>query len=50
MYRILGIMGEVTLNQLSDAILFAFDFEDGHLHEFCMDNRMLKGLGESNEN
>ncbi len=39
-YRVLEISGEDTLDDLCRAILDAFDFIDGHLYEFCMDNRM----------
>ena len=39
-YRNIEICGAHTLDQLCEVILDAFDFIDGHLYEFCMDNRM----------
>lgn len=39
-YRNIEICGNSTFNQLCAVILKAFDFIDGHLYEFCMDNRM----------
>lgn len=33
------ISGRDTLEQLCTAILEAFDFQDEHLYEFCMDNK-----------
>ena len=39
-YRVMEISGEHTLDDLCDAILTSFDFDDDHLYEFCMDNKM----------
>ena len=38
-YRVIEISGEHSLDDLCEAILSAFDFDDEHLYEFCMDNR-----------
>ena len=38
-YRHIRISGAETLNDLSDAILDAFEFANDHMHMFCMDNR-----------
>ena len=39
-YRNIEICGDETLDRLCQIILEAFDFDDEHLYEFCMDNRM----------
>lgn len=39
-YRVMEISGEHTLDDLCDAILASFDFDNDHLYEFCMDNKM----------
>lgn len=39
-YRVLEISGRDTLEQLCTAILETFDFQDEHLYEFCMDNKV----------
>lgn len=39
-YRNIEICGNNTLDQLCGIIMYAFDFLDEHLYEFCMDNRM----------
>ena len=39
-YRNIEICGDETLDRLCQIILEAFDFDDDHLYEFCMDNRM----------
>lgn len=39
-YRVIEISGEHSLDDLCGVILSAFDFEDEHLYEFCMDNKM----------
>ena len=38
-YRHIKIASDKTLEQLSQAILFAFEFDNDHLHAFFMDNR-----------
>lgn len=38
-YRIIKISEKETLNKLCEVILDSFDFDDGHLFEFCMDNK-----------
>lgn len=38
-YRHIRISGMATLEELSDAILDAFDFDNDHLHAFFMNNR-----------
>ena len=38
-YRHIQISESATLHKLSSAILDAFDFYDGHLHSFFMNNR-----------
>ncbi|MBR7085519.1 MAG: hypothetical protein IKI37_10155 [Oscillospiraceae bacterium] len=38
-YRHLKISGRKTLEELSDSILWAFDFDNDHLHAFFMNNR-----------
>lgn len=38
-YRHIRISGKATLEELSDAILDAFDFDNDHLHAFFMNNR-----------
>lgn len=38
-YRHIRISGKATLEELSDAILDAFDFANDHLHAFFMNNR-----------
>ena len=38
-YRHIRIGGDATLLSLSSAILYAFDFDDDHLHSFFMNNR-----------
>ena len=38
-YRHIRISGKATLEDLSDAILDAFDFDNDHLHAFFMNNR-----------
>lgn len=37
-YRNIEICGNNTLDQLCGIIMYAFDFLDEHLYEFCMDN------------
>ena len=39
-YRNIEICGDETLDRLCQIILEAFDFDDEHLYEFCMDNCM----------
>ncbi|MBP1587997.1 MAG: hypothetical protein ILO53_06320 [Clostridia bacterium] len=39
-YRIMEISGEDTLDTLCEFIVASFGLTDGHLYEFCMDNRM----------
>ena len=39
-YRVIEIDGKESLTRLCNTIIDAFDFESGHLYEFCMDNRM----------
>ena len=39
-YRNIEICGDETLDRLCQIILEAFDFDDDHLYEFCMDNCM----------
>ena len=39
-YRVIEIDGKESLTKLCNTIIHAFDFESGHLYEFCMDNRM----------
>ncbi len=39
-YRVIKISGEETLNKLCAVILDSFDFDNAHLFEFCMDNKM----------
>lgn len=41
-YRVLKISGSETLDMLCQAILDSFDFDDDHLYEFCMDNKMYR--------
>lgn len=38
-YRHIRISGHATLEDLSEAILDAFEFYNDHMHEFFMDNR-----------
>ena len=38
-YRHLKISGRKTLEELSDSILWAFDFDNDHLHAFFMNNK-----------
>lgn len=38
-YRVITLTGDHTLDFLCSAILDAFDFDNDHLYEFCMDNR-----------
>lgn len=38
-YRVIEITGEHSLDDLCDTVLKAFDFDNEHLYEFCMDNR-----------
>lgn len=38
-YRHIKISGKATLDELSEAILDAFDFDNDHLHAFFMSNR-----------
>ena len=38
-YRHIKISSQKTLDELSSAILNAFDFDNDHLHAFFMDNR-----------
>ncbi len=39
-YRHLKISGRETLEELSDSILWAFDFDNDHLHAFFMNNKI----------
>ncbi len=39
-YRIIKISERETLNKLCEVILDSFDFDNDHLFEFCMDNKM----------
>lgn len=39
-YRVVELCGNESLDKLCKTILDAFDFEDAHLYEFCMDNTM----------
>lgn len=39
-YRVIKISEKETLNKLCQVILDSFDFDAGHLFEFCMDNKM----------
>ncbi len=39
-YRVIKISEKETLNRLCEVILDSFDFDEGHLFEFCMDNKM----------
>ena len=39
-YRVIEISGKSTLQKLCDTILSAFDFDGGHMFEYCMDNKM----------
>ena len=39
-YRNIEICGDETLDRLCQIILEAFDFDDEHLYEFCLDNCM----------
>ncbi|MCD8069116.1 MAG: plasmid pRiA4b ORF-3 family protein [Lachnospiraceae bacterium] len=39
-WRVIHISGKETLDKLCGVIIDAFDFEDGHMYEFCMNNRM----------
>lgn len=39
-YRVIEISGAESLDKLCEVILSAFEFEDEHLYEFCMDCRM----------
>jgi len=39
-YRHIKISGDSTLEELHDAINYAFDFDDDHLHAFFMDNKI----------
>lgn len=41
-YRVIHISGKETLDKLCEEILDAFDFEDEHLYEFCMNNKMFE--------
>ncbi len=41
-YRSLEISGDRTLTELCGVIIDAYDFEDEHLYEFCMDNQMYR--------
>jgi len=41
-WRRIGISGDHELEELSDAILYAFDFDDDHLYQFTYKNR--KGI------
>lgn len=38
-YRVMEVSGKDTLEDLCDTILFAYDFMNDHLYEFCMDNK-----------
>ena len=38
-YRHIQINQNETLERLSETILYAFDFDDGHLHSFFMNNQ-----------
>ena len=38
-YRHIQIASDKTLDELSQAILSAFDFDNDHLHAFFMDNK-----------
>lgn len=39
-YRTLEIAGTESLDDLCREILMAFDFDNDHMYEFCMDNKM----------
>ena len=39
-YRVLKISGNETLDTLCGEILDSFNFDNDHLYEFCMDNKM----------
>lgn len=39
-YRVIRISGKETLDTLCEAVIEAFDFDGGHMYEFCMNNRM----------
>lgn len=39
-YRVIELTGETTLKKLCHIILDAFAFDEEHLYEFCMDNKM----------
>ena len=42
-YRVIEISGKETLETLCDVILSAYDFDDEHLYEFCMDCKLSSG-------
>lgn len=44
-YRVIEISGNHTLDDLCGVILDAFDFDDEHMYEFCMDNSMYSQYG-----
>lgn len=39
-YRVIQISGGETLDALCRVIIGAFEFDGGHMYEFCMNNRM----------
>ncbi len=38
-YRVIEISGKHSLDDLCEVILDAYNFDDDHLYEFCMDNK-----------
>lgn len=43
-YRHIQVSVDDTLEELADAILYSFDFENDHAHAFFMDNKVWSGF------